>query len=152
MSQDITEARQAFVTAMQRETPGTDLPRYTAVLDALLKWSASHSSQLRLRAGGVRGDAMRFERSKSKEAFWSVQVVRGTAPKLEIHLPVGRPLSAEDRAHTLQTLNAHSREVLEKNDRLRIGFGALKNAAALAAVLALLDRLLIEDGGAVAQP
>jgi hypothetical protein len=71
-----------------------------------------------------------------------VQLVRADSPKLEIHLAAGRPLSAEDRARTLKTLNAHSREALEDGDRLRIRFGALKNAAALAAVLALLDQLI----------
>jgi hypothetical protein len=42
----------------------------------------------------------------------------------------------------METLNAHSREVLVEGDRLRIGFGALKNATGRASVLALMDRLL----------
>ena len=46
----------------------------------------------------------------------------------------------------MQTLNAHSRAVLVEGDRLRIGFGALKNAAAQAAVLALMEQLLAGNG------
>ena len=41
--------------------------------------------------------------------------------------------------------------LLEEGNRLRIGFGALKNAAALAAVLALLERLL-EEAGSTSKP
>jgi hypothetical protein len=74
--------------------------------------------------------------------FWSAQVTRGTGPRLEIHTPTGRALSPEDRTMVMQTLNANSREVLVKGDRLRIGFGALKNPAALTAVLALMEQLL----------
>ena len=133
---------QAFIDAMRRGTPGTDLPRYTAVLDALLAWSAARANRLTFRPDGKRTDVIRFERAKTKDVFWSAQVSRADGPKLEIHLAAGRPLSAEDRDEAMRTLNAHSRKVLVKGDRLRIGFGALKNAAALAAVLALLDRLL----------
>jgi hypothetical protein len=46
----------------------------------------------------------------------------------------------------LETLNAHSRAVLVEGDRLRIGFGALKNAAAQSAVLRLMERLLAVAG------
>jgi hypothetical protein len=74
--------------------------------------------------------------------FWSAQVTRGTGPRLEIHTPTGRALSAEDQTMVMQTLNANSRQVLVKGERLRIGFGALKNPAALTAVLALMDQLL----------
>ena len=42
----------------------------------------------------------------------------------------------------IDTLNAHTREELEYGDRLRISFGALKNATARAAILELMDRLL----------
>ena len=151
MKQEIADGRRAFIEAMQRDTPGSDLPRFTAVLDALLAWSAARGELLTLRTGSARGDVVRFDRAGTKEVFWSAQVVRGDSPKLEIHLSAGRPLSAEDRARTIDTLNAHSRAVLEKDDRLRIGFGALKNAAALAAVLALLEQLL-GDGATPAKP
>ena len=142
MSQTLADAQRAFVAAMQRETTGTDLPRYAAVLDALIAWSTAHSDRITFRPGGKRTDVIRFERAKTKEVLWSAQVVRAAAPKLEIHLASGRPMSAEDRASTMETLNAHSREVLVEGDRLRIGVGGVKNAAALAAVLDVLDRLL----------
>lgn len=151
MKQELSDARQAFVAAMKRETPGTDLPRYTAVLDALLDWSVARGELLQFRPAGTRADVLRFERAKTKEVFWSAQVVRAGSPKLEIHLAAGRPLRAEHRARALETLNAHSRDVLEEGDRLRIGFGALKNAAALAAVLALWAQLLA-DGDSPAKP
>jgi hypothetical protein len=150
MNRELTDARQGFVTAMQRQTPGTDLARYTAVLDALLDWSAIRDALLQFRPAGTRADVIRFGRARTKEVFWSAQVARDGAPKLEIHLAAGRPLSAEDRARALATLNAHSRNVLEEGDRLRIGFGALKNASALAAVLGLLAQLL-DDGNAPAK-
>lgn len=144
MSQSLSTARQAFVAAMQRETSGPDLPRYVAVLDAILAWSAARADRLTFRPGGKRADVIRFDRANSKETLWSAQVARADAPKLEIHLAAARPLSATERASTMQVLNAQSREVLVEGDRLRIGFGALKNAAALAAVLETMDRLLAD--------
>ena len=149
MSRTLPEARQAFIAAMQRDTPGTDLPRYVAVLDALIAWSAERADRLTFRAGETRSDVIRFARAGTKEVLWSAQLARGGAPKLEIHLAAGRPMSAEDRATAMATLNAHSREVLAEGDRLRIGFGALKNAAALQAVLAMMAGLL-EDSGSPA--
>jgi hypothetical protein len=52
----------------------------------------------------------------------------------------------------METLNAHSRAVLVEGDRLRIGFGALKNAAAQAAVLALMEELLTGADQSTASP
>ena len=150
MTDALAAAKQDFIAAMQRQTPGTDLPRYTAVLDALLAWTAKHQDRVKFRPGAKRGDVLRFERAKTKESFWSAQVMRADAPKLEIHLAAGRPLSAEDRAATMETLNTYSRSVLVEGERLRIGFGALKNAAALSAVLALLDRLIADPAPAAA--
>ena len=56
------------------------------------------------------------------------------APKLEIYPPTGRSLTTESRAKVMELINAHTRDSLEEKDRLRIGFGALKNSAALTAV------------------
>ena len=142
MSRTLPSAREAFVAAMTRDTPGTDLPRYVAVLDALIAWSVARPAALEFRAGEGRKDVIGFSRAGSKEVFWSVQVTRGVGPKLEIHAPSGQPLTAEERARVLQTLNTHSRSVLVEGDRLRIGFGALKNAGAQKAVLALMEQLL----------
>jgi hypothetical protein len=135
-------ARAAFIEAARRDTPGTDLPRYVAVLDALLAWTKAHMDRLELRPAAKRPEVIRFERAGTKKAFWSAQPARGGAPKLEVHIGPAHAANRASHADTLATLNAHSRDVLEEGDRLRIGFGALKNAAALAAVLALLDRLL----------
>jgi hypothetical protein len=142
MSRTLPLAHQAFVAAIQRDTPGTDLPRFVAVLDALIAWSVARPGLLAFRADEGRKDVVSFERTGSKVVFWSAQVTRGTGPRLEIHAPTGRALTAEERTTVLQTLNANSREVLVRGDRLRIGFGALKNAAARAAVLALMEQLL----------
>jgi hypothetical protein len=146
MSRTLPLARQAFVAAIQRDTPGTDLPRLVAVLDALIAWSAARPTQLAFRADERRDDVVSFVRAGSPVVFWSAQVTRGTGPKLEIYPPTGRALSTEERATVLQTLNAQSREVLVDGDRLRIGFGALKNLAARTAVLALMEQLLAGSG------
>jgi hypothetical protein len=152
MSRTLPAAREALVAAITRDMPGTDLPRYVAVLDALLAWSAARPALLEFRAGEGRKDVVSFARVGTNAVFWSVQVTRGVGPKLEIHTPSGRPLSAEERARVLETLNAHSRAVLVEGERLRIGFGALKNAAAQSAVLALMDALLAGDARPAASP
>ena len=146
MTRTLPLAHQAFVAAMQRDKPGTDLPRFVAVLDALITWSVARPALLTFRADEGRKDVVSFARAGSKAVFWSVQATRGTGPRLEIHAPTGRALSAEERTTVMQTLNAYSREVLVEGDRLRIGFGALKNPAALAAVLALMEQLLTGAG------
>lgn len=140
-------AREAFLAAARRDTPGTDLPRYTAVLDALLAWSAARPTQLAFRADAASADAIRFGRAGDAGVFWAARPTRGGAPTLEIAPPTGASLCDASRARVMATLNAHSRAVLTAGDRLRIGFGALKNAAALSAVLALLDDLLTAPDG-----
>jgi hypothetical protein len=146
MTRTLPSTRDTFLTAMSRDTPGTDLPRYVAVLDALIAWSTARPALLRFRVDEKRGDVVSFERTGTRAVIWSVQTARNAAPRLEIHIPSGQPMSGEDRETVLRTLNAHSRDLLVEGDRLRIGFGALKNAAALDAVLALLDQLLAGDG------
>ena len=146
MSRTLPVAHQSFVATIQRDKPGTDLPRFVAVLDAVIAWSVARPDLLAFRADEGRKDVVSFQRTGSKVVFWSAQVTRGTGPRLEIHAPTGRALSGEERARVMQTLNAHSREVLVEGDRLRIGFGALKNPTALAAVLALMEQLLTGAG------
>jgi hypothetical protein len=46
----------------------------------------------------------------------------------------------------MEAINANSREALIENDKLRIGFGALKNVAARTAVFELMDQLLVATG------
>jgi hypothetical protein len=146
MSRTLPSAREAFVAAMARDTPGTDLQRYVAVLDTLIDWSTARPTLLRFRENEKRADMVSFERAGTGTVIWSVQTARNAAPRLEIHVPSGQPLTDGDRASALQTLNAHSREVLVEGDRLRIGFGALKNAAAQTALLSLMEQLLTGDG------
>ncbi len=153
MNRTLPAAREAFVAAVTQDTPGTDLPRLVAVLDALIAWSVARPGQLAFRAAAAGKGVVSFSRAGAKGAFWSAQVTRGTGPRLEIHLPSADALDDARRAMVMRTLNVHSRQVLVEGDRLRIGFGALKNAAAQAAVLALMDQLLSDqDAPAVSSP
>jgi hypothetical protein len=147
MSRTLPSARDAFVAAMKRENTGTELARLVAILDTLIKWSVARPQKLTFRDDSGPG-VLAFQCVGSMEVCWSARIVRGDAPKLEIYPPSGRSLSAETRAKVVETLNAYSRQVLNENDRLRIGFGALKNASALAAVTALLGELLTANGTA----
>ena len=142
MTRTLADARAAFVAAIKQDTPGAELARLVAVLDALIAWSTARPELLSFRPPTARGAGVGFERVGSKAPFWSAQVTRGVGAKLEIHGKVGEALSDAERAAVIETLNAHSRDELVDGDRLRIGFGALKNAAAQAAVLALMERLL----------
>ena len=142
MPRTLAEAHQQFVAAIRRDTPGSDLPRLVRVLDTLVEWSVARPEQLEFRADEGRREVISFGLAGRKAVFWSAQVTRGTGPRLELYPSAGRVASEEVRASVLETLNAHSREVLAEGDRLRIGFGALKNDAARAAVLAVMEQLL----------
>ena len=111
MSRTLPLAHQAFVAAMQRDKPGTDLPRFVAVLDALIAWSVARPRLLEFRTDEGRKDVVSFQRAGTKMVFWSAQVTRGTGPRLEIHAPTGRALSAEERTTVMETLNANSRQL-----------------------------------------
>lgn len=152
MSRTLPEAREAFVAALTQDSPGTDLPRLVAVLDALIAWSVARPERLAFRDTRSGKGAVGFSRVGSTGAFWSAQVTRGIGPRLEIHLPSADAADDAQQASVMQTLNAHSRQVLVEGDRLRIGFGALKNAAAQAAVLALMDRLLADRDAPATSP
>jgi hypothetical protein len=146
MSRTLPVAREAFVAAMKRETTGTELARLVAVLDALIKWSVGRPQTLTFHADASPVGVIAFECVPTKTILWSARVTRGDAPKLEIYPPTGRSLTAESRAKVKEILNAHTRDLLEEKDRLRIGFGALKNNAALVAVTGLLGELLETHG------
>jgi hypothetical protein len=138
----LADTRAAFLDAVRRDTPGTDLPRYVQVVDALLEWSAAREGRVVFRSEETPSDAIAFGRPGARGTLWKVRTASRAAPMLEIAPPGGLTLSAEQRAHVMETLNAHSRTPLVEGERLRIGFGALKNVAARTAVLALLDELL----------
>ncbi len=146
MSRTLPLAREAFLAEINRDTTFTERPRFAEVLDALIEWSLARPELLAFRADEGPSIGVSFERVGSKVVFWSARVMRGKGPKLEIYPPSGRSLSAEERAQVMQTLNAHSREVLVDGDRLPIGFAALKNVEARTAVLALMDELLAGTG------
>jgi hypothetical protein len=141
MTRTLHATREAFVAAMKRDTSGTELPRLVGVLDALIKWSVARPNQLALKVDDS-ASAISFERVDSKAVFWSARVTRGDAPRLEICPPTARCLSAEERTKVMEALNANSRAGLTENDRLRIGFGALKNVGTRTPILAVLDELL----------
>jgi hypothetical protein len=145
MSRTLPAAREAFVAAMKRDTKGAELSRLVGVLDALIKWSVARPQVLSFHDDSAAG-VLAFECVESKALCWSARVTRGDAPKLEIYPPTGRSLDAEARAKVVETLNAYAREELDANARLRIGFGALKNASALGAVTTLLGDLLATNG------
>lgn len=138
----LQSARAEFIRSMNRDTTKTDGPRLLAVLDALIAWSQAHPNQLRFRASETKSGALSFERVDSNEIFWTAQTARGASPRLALIPRAGRMLTDEERAHAIATLNTYSREALASDAKLHIGFGALKNAEARAAVLALLDELL----------
>jgi hypothetical protein len=142
MTRTLSQARDEFVVAMNRDTVGTDRPRLLAVLDALIAWSVARPTQVRFRPEDSTKGVLTFERVGTKLVLWTATPRRADTPRLEL-LPRGtKVLSEEQRAAVVTALNAHSREVLESDDALRIGFGALKNVAARAAVLAVMDELL----------
>ena len=144
MSRTLPAAREAFVAAMKRETSGAELARLVGVLDALIKWSVARPQALAFHSDDSAAGVLAFQCVDSKALCWAARTTRGAAPMLEIYPSSARTLSAESRAKVMETLNAHSRQALTETDRLRIGFGALKNSAALAAVTTLLGEVLAE--------
>jgi len=142
MSRTLPAAREAFVAAMKRETTGTELSRLVAVLDALIKWSVARPQALTFHNDDSAAGVLAFECVDSKALCWSARTTRGAAPQLEIYPSSARTLTAEARMKVMETLNAYSRQALNESDRLRIGFGALKNDAALAAVTGMLGEVL----------
>ena len=138
MSRTLPVARDAFVAAMKRETSGAELVRLVAVLDGLIKWSVARPKAICFHGADSAAGVLAFASVETKSIVWSARVARGDAPKLEVHVN-GSP---EVRERIRETLNAHSRSVLVEKDRLRIGFGALKNDAAFDAVTTALGELV----------
>jgi hypothetical protein len=145
MARTLPDARAAFVSAMKRDTSGTELTRLVAVIDALIKWSVARPKSLAFHDADSAPGIISFALAGSKTICWTARVTRGDAPKLELFPPGGRSLSPEARAKLVEMLNAHSRLGLADDGRLRISFGALKNAAALEAVTGLLGEVLTAD-------
>ena len=142
MSATLPLARSAFIKAMNSDTIHVERPRLLAVLDAMIAWSEAHPQQVRFRADPNEKGIVRFELVGSKAVLWAATPRRQDHPVLELLPGASRFLTDEDRASAVGTLNAHTREDLDPAGRLHISFGALKNANACAAVLALMDELL----------
>jgi hypothetical protein len=141
MSLTLPAARDAFIAGMKRDTKGTELARLVGVLDALIKWSVARPQMLAFRHDTAAG-VFAFECVPSKAVCWSARITRDDAPSLELYPSSSRTLSPEMRAKIVETINAYGRQDLDANGRLRIGFGALKNANTLAAVTTLLGEVL----------
>lgn len=141
MSRTLPAARDAFIASMKRDTKGTELARLVGVLDALIKWSVARPQTLAFRHDSAPG-VFAFESVQSKAVCWQARITRDGAPMLELYPSSSRYLSPETRAKVVETINAYGRLDLDANDRLRIGFGALKNANTLAAVTTVLGEVL----------
>lgn len=141
MTRSLPLARAEFIKAMSRDTGRTDQPRFVAVLDAMIEWSLKHPQQLRFRED-TREGVVSFECVDSKMIFWTAHPRRGDVPKLELLPRAASVLSADERETVMNALNAYTRDTLTADDKLRIGFSALKNLTARSAVLALMERQL----------
>jgi hypothetical protein len=142
VSSTLPLARAAFLRSMNGETTDAERTRLLGVLDAMLAWTAAHPDALRFRPDDNEKGALRFEQVSTGTVFWSAIPRRGNAPVLELLPSASRLLSAEEKARAISILNSHTRETLDPDGRLQLGFGALKNTAARAAVLQLMEELL----------
>ena len=141
MSAALSAAREGFIQFMKRDTTLEERTRLLAVLDAMIAWSNASRAHIRFRDDANRKGAVRFEHVASGAVFWAAIPRRQQAPLLQIP-GAARILSEEERATIIGTLGAHTRETLDPRGHLQISFGALKNAAACAAVLELMGELL----------
>jgi hypothetical protein len=144
--------RAAFLAAVARDTPGSDLARYTEVLDEVLAWVVARADRVAVTAEPSAAGVIAFTPAAGAAGpRWSLRPVRGDAPLVEI-LPAAGTRQDAQRERVRAMFNAHSRVVLGADDRLRIGFGALKKPAARTALLALLDTLLDEPAADAESP
>lgn len=142
MSRTLPTARDQFVKAIARDTHAVEQPRLIAVLDALIAWSNKHPTLLKFREEEDTPGTIAFERVGSKMVVWAASPRRQDVPRLELVPKAAKAISAEEREKLLMMLNAHMREPLLPDDKLRIAFSALKNAAALAAVQTAVEQLI----------
>jgi hypothetical protein len=139
-------AREAFIRQMNRDTAQIERPRMVAVLDAMIAWSVARPALVRFRADDNTKGIVRFESVSSHAVIWSATPRPHDAPVLELLPGASRVLTSEERASAIATLGAHTRQTLDPAGRLHIGFSALKNEAAKAAVLELAGDLLDKAG------
>ncbi|MBC7896976.1 MAG: hypothetical protein H7066_16275 [Cytophagaceae bacterium] len=141
----LPRAREEFIRLTNEDTTGAERTRLLAVLDALIAWSQARPKELQFKTSETKQAAVTFEWVATKETLWSALPARGQAPRLTLVPRAAQLLSEEQRQLATDTLNAHSREQILPGDRLRIGFGALKNPEARAAILSLLDKLVVRS-------
>ena len=142
MSATLSLAREAFIRVMNRDTVPAERTRMLVVLDAMVAWSLARPELVRFRADDNDRGIVRFERVDSSAVFWAARPRPQDSPMLELLPASSRLLAPEVRASAIDMLNSHTRATLDPNGRLNIGFGALKNDAARAAVLELMTQLL----------
>ncbi len=142
MSRTLPAAREQFVKAIARDTHAVEQPRLIAVLDALIAWSNKHPTLLKFREEEDTPGTIAFEKVGTKMIVWCASPRRQDVPRLELVPKAAKSISPEDREKLLNMLNAHMREPLLPDEKLRIGFSALKNAAALAAVQSAVEHLI----------
>jgi len=142
MARTLPDARDQFVKAIARDTHAVEQPRLVAVLDALIAWSNKHPTLLKFREEEDTPGTIAFERVGSKMIVWAASPRRQDVPRLELVPKALKTISAENREKLVTMLNAHMREPLLPDEKLRIGFSALKNAAALAAVQTAVEQLI----------
>ena len=142
MTRTLPDARDAFITAMNRDTAGSDRPRYTVVLDALVAWSLARPTQLTFRTEPSASGALSFDLAGTNTVFWSARPRRGDAPRIEFLPKAGKHLTAERRAAALDALKNCSRNSSEDDHRLEITFGALKNETVRETVFSIMHDLL----------
>lgn len=140
MPTTIASARAEFIRQMSRDNSATERPRLLEVLDAMITWSQAHASLVRFRADGDPKGAIRFEEVATGGVFWAATPRRENVPLLQLLPGSNHLLSDLDRSDAVSRLNAVTREG-NPAGRLQLGFGALKNPAARAAVMQLMDEL-----------
>ncbi|MDZ7632859.1 MAG: hypothetical protein U5K74_16350 [Gemmatimonadaceae bacterium] len=141
MSRTLPAARDQFVKAIARDTHAVEQPRLIAVLDALIAWS-NKQTLLKFREEEDTPGTIAFEKVGTKMIVWCASPRRQDVPRLELVPKASKSIPAETREKLVTMLNAHMREPLLPDEKLRIGFSALKNAAALAAVQTAVEELI----------
>jgi hypothetical protein len=122
-------ARAPLAAAVTRDTPGTDLVRYVAALDAVFAWTAARAPHLLVRAAGRGGAGLRRATRGDRPGASAVprvaRPVRGDTPTGAIGPTDAGAISPEVRARAVAVLNAQSRAGLGDRDRRRVGFGSV---------------------------
>jgi hypothetical protein len=137
----LSTAREEFIRQVYRDNLVAERPRLLAVLDAVIAWSAARAEFIRFRPDDNGKGVIRFEDIATGAVFWVATPRRQNVPMLQLLPGSARFLTDEERSDIVTRLNSHTRE-LNPAGRMHISFGALKNPAGRADVLALMGELL----------